>query len=359
MPTTHSYVATWNKYPDNYKKSITDMRKTGLITWWASSEEIAPKTGTPHLQVAFQSYKDWHAMQKQLVKSLGYKIKRIGAEDDKQKGTNRYIWFSKQMGNDEQVIDYLKKVDKGLNQEIWTIGNHIGTALNYEQCLRKFYDNPKYSMKEFARSHPYEHRTFHKEIQANLDAPPARPDQMPDKRSTWLHGVPGSGKTTDILTAFPNAYVFKPTRNTPYFPDYRGQEVVIIEDVEPDQLRRSEWLGLLGQDPYTVELGFGGRKTWLMAKKVFVTSNFTPEDVFYDHKDGGKAALRRIHLRAIYEVPIQDSEAKEFNKNRLKPAEPVQGGVNITPPRAKSDGIMNPAENMEMPDIIHDSDSPF
>lgn len=53
-----NWCITWNNYPANWKallKKVLGARdKQPLITYWIAGKEIAPQTGTPHLQMFIQ-----------------------------------------------------------------------------------------------------------------------------------------------------------------------------------------------------------------------------------------------------------------------------------------------------------------
>lgn len=68
------YVFTWNNYPDDAQDQLKAMfeKKGGL--WLINSEEIAPTTGTPHLQgfVSFRSKIHWTALDK-CIRGISFK----------------------------------------------------------------------------------------------------------------------------------------------------------------------------------------------------------------------------------------------------------------------------------------------
>jgi len=70
-----NWCATWNNYPEDWESKLplvmTPRKKETLISYWISGKEIAPETGTPHLQMYIQLTKRQRlkALQKATVKA--------------------------------------------------------------------------------------------------------------------------------------------------------------------------------------------------------------------------------------------------------------------------------------------------
>jgi len=58
MSNYRNWCLTWNNYPENWKELFTSTvfgrKKKKLITYWIAGKEVAPETGTPHLQMYIQ-----------------------------------------------------------------------------------------------------------------------------------------------------------------------------------------------------------------------------------------------------------------------------------------------------------------
>lgn len=56
-----NWVATWNNYPQDWKDKIaacvSPRTKEKMISYWIAGKEVAPNTGTPHLQMAMRTQK--------------------------------------------------------------------------------------------------------------------------------------------------------------------------------------------------------------------------------------------------------------------------------------------------------------
>jgi len=119
----------------------------------------------------------------------------------------------------------------------------------------------------------------------------SNPNRTWTTKVMWYSGSTGTGKTrlAHLLTKG-NAWV-APDISFQWFDGYSGQESVIVDDIGPSEGQhppRNVWLRMTDRYPMQVPVK-GGFVDWV-PKRIFVTSNFTPEDVF--HSD--RACLRRV-----------------------------------------------------------------
>lgn len=61
---SYKYIFTWNNYPEDYRDQLEN--NIGDIKWLICAEEVAPSTGTKHLQgyVEFKGKRRWDALKK-------------------------------------------------------------------------------------------------------------------------------------------------------------------------------------------------------------------------------------------------------------------------------------------------------
>lgn len=101
----------------------------------------------------------------------------------------------------------------------------------------------------------------------------------------WIHGEPGTGKTTSVEMLFPDAFTMDP--DSGYFDGYNGQKQIIIPDIDNRMLRK---IGLQKLKTMCDSTGFnanikyaGGQK---IKAQIIVTSNYSIDECLeYTGKD--------------------------------------------------------------------------
>lgn len=106
----------------------------------------------------------------------------------------------------------------------------------------------------------------------------------------WYWGKTGTGKTKRAYEeAGEDTWISG--KNLKWWQGYDGHENVIIDDFRKDFCTFHELLRILDRYPYTVEVKGGSRQ--LVAKKIWITCPYHPEDV-YDGREDIDQLLRRI-----------------------------------------------------------------
>jgi len=98
----------------------------------------------------------------------------------------------------------------------------------------------------------------------------------------WFYGVSGSGKSyTAFSTAGENYYVCQETDQ--WWDGYDGQDVVIIDDMRKNFCTFNRLLVLLDQYECRIQVKGGYRQ--LLAKKIFITTCYAPEEMYSTRED--------------------------------------------------------------------------
>lgn len=127
---------------------------------------------------------------------------------------------------------------------------------------------------------------------------PVRTEQT---RCTLITGPPATGKTKKIMQIteqlgydFKTEVYYLPVRENDkanqWWDRYEGQPVVVIEDAEPGFMSRAYFLRLIDAVPLQVQTK--GAHVNFLAKHVFISSNYTEEDLWPFF---GDAVERRLH----------------------------------------------------------------
>lgn len=146
------------------------------------------------------------------------------------------------------------------------------------------------SMKEIADEFPNQFIRYHKGFE--------KIQQLNSKPRNWemqVHirwGKTGTGKSRYVWETHGYENVYPKPKNK-WWDHYTGQEVVLIDDFDPNSPYDTfdEWLRLFDRYPYLVE--FKGGSCHFSSKIIYITSNFNPDIWFRQHRNRD-ALFRRI-----------------------------------------------------------------
>ena len=119
----------------------------------------------------------------------------------------------------------------------------------------------------------------------------------------WFWGPTGTGKTRKAFEMAPEAYFTPATLQ--WWDGYDGQEDVIVDDFRASFCKLEYLLRLTDRYPFRVAYKGGFRQ--FLAKRIFFTSAFSPEQLFDGGNDKVDQLLRRITV--IREFTSEDKEA--------------------------------------------------
>lgn len=174
-------------------------------------------------------------------------------------------------GNQAQAIHYTQKDGKwkeygtkkqcGYSTDVWEAAYENACQGNFEEIPPKlkviYYNTLKKVMQD------------HKTIPRNLDG---------ELENEWHYGPTGTGKSYTVRERYAEFYY---KMNNKWWDNYENEDTILIEDVGLSH----EWMGdflKIWADRYAFRAEVKGASTVLRPKRVIVTSNYLPHQIWKD-----------------------------------------------------------------------------
>lgn len=256
---SRGWTWTLNNYTDQELEDLAEFQCCYVIF----GKEVAPTTGTPHLQGYFYFPKKatFKLVRSMLPRASFRKSKGSPADNIRycSKDGDVYEYGERPCQGKRKDLDILK--EKILKKEQITMREVSLTCTSYQgvrmaETLLKYHE-PKRNWKPYVK---------------------------------WIHGPTGTGKTRLAMEELgEDCYVAMETNK--WWDGYDAHEHVLIDDMRKDFCKFHVLLRLLDRYAFTVEYKGGSRQ--FLAKKIYITSCHSPEDMFETREDI-KQLMRRI-----------------------------------------------------------------
>jgi len=277
-----SYCFTYNNYTEDtiyeLKLWINENCKYGCF-----QKEVAPTTGTQHLQGYFslKKKKTMASIQKILVQR-GISLALINAN-----------------GTPTQNRQYCSKPG---GQDFWESGdiNIVGQGTRTDLSLACDKIKNKRPLSEVASDHPETFVKYHRGLAA-LEFTLDKPIDEREMEVVLLFGDAGTGKShkAAMLAKLYGSYyrLGVPNGHSVWWDGYEGEKSVIIDEFKgwltPTQLNTI-------LDKYKLPLNIKGRTVYAKYEHVFITSNFGIDEWWSDKVIWNRQALLR-RITSVYE----------------------------------------------------------
>lgn len=206
MSRHRNWVFTYNNYPN------TDLVDQLVCKYIAYSHEVAPTTGTPHLQgyISFASAKTLAAVRKLLPGCHLESMIGSIAEND--------IYCSKAGLLIERGEKPLSNDNRGRAERLrWQRARELAKEGKLDEIDADIYVRYYNTLKNIAKDHM-------------IKPAPC------DVRCYWIWGATGTGKSHCVETMFPDCYK-KSMDDLKWFDGYVDQEVIYLEDFDVYQIK--------------------------------------------------------------------------------------------------------------------------
>lgn len=210
----HAWVFTWNNPPPEWKVTLEWIWRSGYASYIMGCTEIAPTTGTKHIQ------------------GFAYFTKRVRLTQVRSYFGST-VWAQAMYPNAtiRQNIDYCKKKHHENPHEWVEFGEPVEekdkkkeAADMWENMLNEARSGNRKSLPASQQIRFY--NTIKKIEEEGISDGNVKDLEMP--AGIWIWGPPGTGKSTTTRKAFPDSYRKNLTK---WWDNYAGEQDVVIDDI--------------------------------------------------------------------------------------------------------------------------------
>ncbi len=259
------------------------------MSYLIMAHEVAPDTGTPHLQcyVAFLT-------RKRLTQA---KVFFPRSHLERMRGTPR------------QASDYCKKDDAyhefGTLPQTPSSGARLALMQKWDDAYalarQGNFDNiPKDMLTKY-------YHAWKRIYQDN----PIKPPDLDHRENLWIVAPTGYGKSFYARKKYPDYYDKAPNK---WWIGYLNEETVLCDDFGPDQCKYLGWYMKRWADVYSFPMETKGGGRQIRPPHIVVTSQYTIEDCFGEDERTCAAILNRFTV--LHLTPWQQRE-EEARQERL------------------------------------------
>lgn len=288
MSRTRNFLFTINNYTEQDEQLIRDIP----CRWIIAAKEVAPSTGTPHLQCAIvvPSPTSIRALSRSLPRAS------IRVMDGTPEQNRTYCSKSDTAPYERGECPISNSAKGNKEKRRW---DDAFTAVQ-EGRLE---DVPKDILCTKLKSVEY---AVQRVQQSKTDL-----SILTEWQHEWRYGSSGTGKSETARLENPGAFIKDP--QTVWWDGYKGEACVIIDDFDKYQVAQGgmmkRWL-----DKYPFQAQVKGGYITIRPRKVVVTSNYTIQEIWPEDKTL-EPILRRVKI--IHHVPwlISGSSGGSKSKN--------------------------------------------
>lgn len=259
---SYGWCFTWNNPPDDCKERLETLINTCDPNYIIAGDEVAPTTGTPHIQGYIHwKYSVSFAQVKSFIPQAHWK-RAFGNKGENKKYCSKESVLLEygappRPGTRTDIIDVKRILTNGGTMKDVVLHTNSYQAAKFGELFLKY-------------------------------ASPAKRNWIPTV--TWIWGPTGSGKTRKAFAEAKDPWVSG--KNLEWWEGYYGQSDIIIDDFRGDFCTFHELLRIL--DRYEYRVMIKGSSQQLLAKNIWITSCYPPDKVYTSNKENIKQLLRRI-----------------------------------------------------------------
>lgn len=283
---SRGWCFTLNNFTDDEMDEVFGMHGEGRhehLTYMVVGSEVG-ENGTPHLQgfLYFAKHKKSLTQMRELLPRAHFETMRgtpLQASDYCKKDGNFIEWGDCPLDNAAKGLKGKEAFEEMMRESIEFVrsGNYAELAPSMTSHIKAI-----------------EYRVLKEEqAQRNLETLDG------DLPHEWYYGPAGTGKSRAARDAYPHAYLKMCNK---WWDGYRGEDIVIIEDFDRVHSVLVHHLKIWA-DRYAYPAEIKGGSLKIRPKKIIITSNWHPQDIWQDAGDL-QPILRRFNLRHFSHIPL-------------------------------------------------------
>lgn len=290
--TSRHWCGTLNNYGegehDALKQAVKDKCVYGVI-----GEELAPSTGTPHLQFycAFNRARGLPYLKTNFSQRANFQICRGTPKENRDYCTkDGDFWEHGELPESDQ--GHRTDLETAVNFLRSTNGNVQATAMACPSVYVKYAGNLEKLGNRFAKE-------LAKKVRGNV------------KYVIWIYGATGVGKTRWVTEREDPSNLWISSKDLKWWHGYDQEEAVVLDDYRADFEKFHVLLRILDRYHMDVEIK-GGYVSLGCVKRIYVTSCYHPAEVYNVREDVGQL------LRRIDEIQYMNAQGELTNVTHMK-----------------------------------------
>jgi hypothetical protein len=280
---------TLNNYTEDECSQLKVLGESGDCKYLIVGKEIGEK-GTPHLQCFLQL-----RAKKTFGGLTAILPKRCAKVRPMYRRSNPFACFT-YCSKDNDFIEY------GIRPTPAGVPGRARQAIDYAGAITAARDN---QLDELEQSDPGLFLRYYRTLNSIRDNADKGLKDLDGCCGLWVYGPSNAGKSHWIRETFGRDNVHDKPINK-WWGTYRGQRLVLLDDVRPEH---SNWIGgflLRWADKYPFPVEIKNSETYIRPEVIAVTSNYTISAIFGDDLVLCEALLSRfkvVHMHKIRDEP--------------------------------------------------------
>jgi len=280
MQRNRNYCFTWNNYNEHSENTLQQLITIGTLKFVAFSREVAPTTGTPHLQGYCSFTNPRTVIQARAILKGCHVSTMIGS-----------------LLQSEVYCSKAAELIKFGEEPICNDNKGRAEAMRWQRArdLAKEGNLDEIDADIFIRCYSTLRR-----IKSDYAPKPEPVNPV----CLWIYGSTGTGKSHAIETRFPQCYK-KCMDDLKWFDGYSGEEAVYLEDIDKYQVK---WGGVLKRlaDRWPMQASIKGSMAYIRPKYVLVTSNYRIDEIWTDPQTVEPLQRRFIEIEKLNQEQVID-----------------------------------------------------
>lgn len=275
---------SWCLTLNNYTQAEYDSILEWPVTYGVIGKEIAPATGTPHLQAYFTFLKAHRLTALNKLLPRGHWLIAKGSDID------NYIYCNK--SKDSIVIGskQAKAASSSLTDAITTIKSEGLTSL--------ILTDPELYIRHHSGLERYAAR-----LQTPRNFKPT---------VIWIYGPTGTGKTRYVYDNHPLNDIYTAPDDLKFWDGYENQPVTLFDDFRKDLTKFHTLLKIL--DRYTYQVNVKNSYRQFNSHTIYITTPYSPQETYNTRED-----IQQL-IRRITEIKYMPSIKCHTSADHILPA---------------------------------------